>query len=366
MPKKLNFLGGQQNYDADNGQYLPDLTNAQGEPVKSFKSFKKSDEEPSKSSFDTYNDKRTGKKSGEEEINKKGLGYDPQDSKASRENHDKKINELNDKYGKGEISKEEWQDSIDLENDRYQNESRWYYEKEDTPYDKDVAKQQAERREREKAEDDAKVGKIIKYSPFLRQPDGSWKKDDTQQKRIKQLNNGLGIETKAQDKEHYYHEQVGKYRLVDIESGTTVGWAKDFDDALKKSNDQDFIGAIERARKVFYEKHPELKESSGKPVDYNAKRLGKSEGEMAKKEMEKARKRMEKFWADTNANKHMKSEMDYLLSNFEHDNDKKGALELAKDNIKRWQKIGFLDTNEMRDEKLVYFNKMIKYMEKNL
>lgn len=135
---------------------------------------------------------------------------------------------------------------------------------------------------------------------------------------------------------------------------------------MKKSNDQDFIGAIERARKVFYEKHPELKESSGKPVDYNAKRLGKSEGEMAKKEMEKARKRMEKFWADTNANKHMKSEMDYLLSNFEHDNDKKGALELAKDNIKRWQKIGFLDTNEMRDEKLVYFNKMIKYMEKNL
>ena len=60
MPKKLNFLGGQQNYDAENGQYLPDLTNAQGEPVKSFKVFKKSDEETEKSSFDTYNDKRAG------------------------------------------------------------------------------------------------------------------------------------------------------------------------------------------------------------------------------------------------------------------------------------------------------------------
>ena len=31
MPKKLNFLGGQQNYDPKNGEYLPDLTNKDGE-----------------------------------------------------------------------------------------------------------------------------------------------------------------------------------------------------------------------------------------------------------------------------------------------------------------------------------------------
>lgn len=264
MPKKKNFLGGMQNYNPNNGEYEPDLTNSQGEPVKGFSSFKKSDTENKSTTKDT------------------------------------------------------------------------------------------------------EVGKTIKYSPFLRQADGSWKKDDTQQKRVKTLNNGLGIETKAQPKEMVYHEQVGKYRLVDIETGTTVGWAKDYDDALQKSNDADFIGAINRAKKVFYEKHPEVKEQSGKPVDYNAKRLGKTEGEMAKKEMEKARKKMEKYWARTDANEHMKSEMDYLLSNFEHDNDKEGALGLAKQNIKKWQKIGFLDTNELRDEKLVYFQKMVDYMEKNL
>lgn len=365
MPKKLNFLGGQQNYDAENGQYLPDLTNAQGEPVKSFKAFKKSDEETEKSSFDTYNDKRMGKKSGEEETNKKGLGYDPQDSKASRENHDKKINELNDKYGKGEISKEEWQDSIDLENDRYQNESRWYYEKEDTPYDKDVAKQQAERRERDKAEDDAKVGKITKYSPLLRQQDGSWKKDDTQQKRIKQLNNGLGIETKAQDKEHYYHEQVGKYRLIDIESGTTVGWAKDFDDALKKSNDQDFIDAIERARKVFYERHPELKQQPEEKVDYNAKRMGK-ETKSIDKELEKAKKRVYKFMPDLPSKKAMVSEMESLLERFKSGNHPEEMLKTAKDNIQRWQRSRELDTNDLRDDRLAYFEKIVDYMERNL
>ena len=61
MPKKLNFLGGQQNYDADNGQYLPELKGPHGESPSGFKNFKKGDE-PKESSFDEYNKKRMGKK----------------------------------------------------------------------------------------------------------------------------------------------------------------------------------------------------------------------------------------------------------------------------------------------------------------
>ena len=56
MPKKLNFLGGQQNYDADNGQYLPELKGPNGETPNDFKSFKKP-----KNEFEKNNNKRLGK-----------------------------------------------------------------------------------------------------------------------------------------------------------------------------------------------------------------------------------------------------------------------------------------------------------------
>ena len=56
MPKKINFLGGQQNYDADNGQYLPELKGPNGETPTGFKNFKKA-----KSEFEKANDKRLGK-----------------------------------------------------------------------------------------------------------------------------------------------------------------------------------------------------------------------------------------------------------------------------------------------------------------
>lgn len=400
MPKKLNFLGGQQNYDPKTGEYEPDLTNKQGEPVKGFSSFKKSDAENQKSSFDAYNDKRIGKESTAlreqiekntdyKEIREKWKSGDTSEETdaayqkytvqndalieiSNAENELEKAKEIIER-SKTTMSSPEYKelkqrvDNGDANDQDLNNYWKPIYEKQiaETVIENLNENKQAGEEIVDSAKD-TEVGKTIKYSPFLRQSDGSWKKDDTQQKRVKTLNNGLGIETKAQPKEMIYHEQVGKYRLVDIETGTTVGWAKDYDDALQKSNDADFIGAINRAKVKFFEKHPEIKEQSGKPVDYNAKRLGKTEGEMAKKEMEKARKKMEKYWARTNANEHMKSEMDYLLSNFEHDNDKEGALGLAKQNIKKWQKIGFLDTNELRDEKLVYFNKMVEYMEKNL
>lgn len=56
MPKKLNFLGGQQNYDADNGQYLPELKGPNGETSSGFKSFEKP-----KNEFEKTNEKRLGK-----------------------------------------------------------------------------------------------------------------------------------------------------------------------------------------------------------------------------------------------------------------------------------------------------------------
>lgn len=71
MPKKLNFLGGQQNYDPNTGEYEPDLTNKQGEPIKNFKSFGKDKDE----SFDTVNNKRMGKEQPKSEEPKGSTQY---------------------------------------------------------------------------------------------------------------------------------------------------------------------------------------------------------------------------------------------------------------------------------------------------
>jgi len=108
-----------------------------------------------------------------------------------------------------------------------------------------------------KPKDEEGVGKIIKYQPYVRGTTGDWNYgEDT---RAKKLNNGLAMETKKQKNNHVYRGTEGVYKLVDIESGTTVGWAKDYEDALKKSKDRDFIGAVERARKVYWNKYPERK-----------------------------------------------------------------------------------------------------------
>lgn len=211
--------------------------------------------------------------------------------------------------------------------------------------------------------DEEGVGKVIKYRPFLRDSLSSGKYSD-EEVRAKKLNNGLAMETKKQPRKHTYFKSEGVYKLVDIESGLSVGWANSYEEALKKSKDKDFIGAVERARKTYWEKYPERKRTPEQP-EKKAEPAKKLKDEASKKEMDKARKKMEKFWARTDTNEHMKSEMNYLLSNFEHDNGKDYAIDEAKRNIQKWQRFGWLDTNEMRDEKLVYFQKMIDYMEKN-
>ena len=61
MPKKKNFLGGQQNYNPNNGQYEPALKGPNGESPSQFSSFKKSESEDKNESFDAINKKRMGK-----------------------------------------------------------------------------------------------------------------------------------------------------------------------------------------------------------------------------------------------------------------------------------------------------------------
>lgn len=56
MPKKKNFLGGMQNYNAQTGEYEPALKGPNGESPSGFKSFKK--QEDKDESFDTINKKR--------------------------------------------------------------------------------------------------------------------------------------------------------------------------------------------------------------------------------------------------------------------------------------------------------------------
>ena len=506
MPKKKNFLGGMQNYNPNNGEYESALVGKNGEPVSSFKSFKKQDSEFTKS-----NDKRTGK-------SKKGLGYDPRDRKASTENHNKIINEINDKYGKDKMSKKEYWDAIDREVDRWNNEQQYWYEHDDS-YDPDLAEQQAERRKngiyagmedknvnqqltnespkkyfkhpqvdgvwhdtgktmekygntykvfeneeghtwgvsdkmssqfeeveepkhafkldkekypdveetpygfvynvgnqsitdvkaQEKAfgkqiddnkdygftltvdgdevyyksfdeayaaakkgggeqADEKDVGKIIKYKPYMRTYTGMDFVEgySDEEIRAKKLNNGLAMETKKyKSRGQFDKNEKGQYvektyyKLVDIESGLSAGRAESFEDALKKSKDPEFVEKLERARANYWKAHPDRKREKPESKSDSAKKLS------FKKEMDKARAKMEKYWSNTDLNRHMRGEMDYLLSNFEHDNGKQYAIDEAKRNIQKWQKFGWLDINEMRDEKLVYFQKMIEYMENN-
>lgn len=76
MPKKKNFLGGQQNYNPNNGQYEPALKGPNGESPKGFSSFKKEKDE----SFDAINKKRMGKEQPKsEEIAKSHKSADRKD-----------------------------------------------------------------------------------------------------------------------------------------------------------------------------------------------------------------------------------------------------------------------------------------------
>lgn len=223
--------------------------------------------------------------------------------------------------------------------------------------------------------DEEGVGKVIKYRPFLSGAGGNrWGDEEI---RAKKLNNGLAMETKKfksigqfdkDEKGRYVAKQY--YKLVDIESGLSAGRVESYEEALKKSKDPEFLERLNKARENYWKKYPERRENKPQKGDKTKlteeEKVGVKDVE-SKKAMLKAKERMEKFWANTSAGNHMRSEMNYLLSNFENNNDKEGAIALAKDNVKRWQRIGFLDQsgNELRDEKLAYFNRMIEYMEKN-
>lgn len=87
------------------------------------------------------------------------LKYDPRDRKQSTENHNKIINQINSKYGKGLLNKQQYWDAIDLEVDRFNNEQENWYEKEETPFDNDSALREGARIQQEN-------GKRIFKSPL--------------------------------------------------------------------------------------------------------------------------------------------------------------------------------------------------------
>ena len=327
MPKKLNFLGGQQNYDADNGQYLPDLTNAQGESVKGFKNFKKSDEE--KNAFDEYNDKRMGKEKPTESNNDSEELKDKQlkiilENNPMRDSYHTGIRDISDiktfaevidddeSFVYGDFSREDakkalekgkitvysskpisqggfvstsrnmardyagggkiYEQEVDLDSVAWINGDEGQFA--DTKAEKPTEKPQ------EKAKDE-NVGKTIKVTPYVNTY-GKW--GDGEPIRAKQLPNGMAMETKAHKKYSLgYRFDGGKwvkddskeYTIYDIESGLPCARADNYEDALKKAQDQEFLKKLEDGRKYYWEKHPERKKDKTESVDYNTKRMGK-------------------------------------------------------------------------------------------
>ena len=61
---------------------------------------------------------------------KTGLGYDPRNRENNRQKIIiKKLARINDKYGRGKLTKQQYWDAIDLEVDRWNNEQQYWYEK---------------------------------------------------------------------------------------------------------------------------------------------------------------------------------------------------------------------------------------------
>lgn len=108
MPKKRNFLGGMQNYNAQTGEYEPALKGPNGESPSGFKSFKK--QEDKDESFDT--------------VNKKRMGIDKKISKWEEENPEGKVL-------KGKSVKEIKENA---ENGTFKLDKEKYPDVEETPY----------------------------------------------------------------------------------------------------------------------------------------------------------------------------------------------------------------------------------------
>ena len=79
------------------------------------------------------------------------------------------------------------------------------------------------------------------------QLDGSFVQTD-KTIRAKKLNNGLAVETKAQNGQKVYAGYKGRYKIVDVDSGYFVAFADSYEDALKISKDKEFIEKVNRAR----------------------------------------------------------------------------------------------------------------------
>ena len=108
MPKKRNFLGGMQNYNAQTGEYEPALKGPNGESPSGFKSFKKQEEKDE--SFDT--------------VNKKRMGIDKEINKWQEENPEGKVL-------KGKSAKEIGENA---ENGTFKLDKEKYPDVEETPY----------------------------------------------------------------------------------------------------------------------------------------------------------------------------------------------------------------------------------------
>lgn len=99
--------------------------------------------------------------------------------------------------------------------------------------------------EESKIEDN--IGKKIKYNAWGRDQNNEWKQLPEQQS-ARQLYNGLAVHTKKEPRERIYAGSSGNYKVVDLDTGLMVGFAKDYDDAVKMSQNQELLDKIKRAK----------------------------------------------------------------------------------------------------------------------
>lgn len=143
MPKKRNFLGGMQNYNAQTGEYEPALKGPNGESPSGFKSFKK--QEDKDESFDTVNKKRMGKDIDftsedyvddfydrvsdlQKEINTSGIDddeYDAEINKLKEELETKKDSMSEDDYNKAKEMLDRFSRPTDDDFDANDEDSIW-------------------------------------------------------------------------------------------------------------------------------------------------------------------------------------------------------------------------------------------------
>ena len=105
------------------------------------------------------------------------------------------------------------------------------------------------------------VGKIKTYKPVGRTTNGEIGELGTEV-RAKTLHNGLLMETKKNPKERFYGGSKGNYKIIDEETGTLVGFAKDYEDAIKYSQNREWLDRIKRAKEVFFKRYPHLKKGT--------------------------------------------------------------------------------------------------------